>query len=253
MMKNSTLVLATIGMLATTATQAQLLDVTNGDGELMNGTSVLVVGAPSDAILDIPFVCTLNGPDAKTVNMVRYELDACAGTQNYFCWGECWLPANAGVHPAWNAISPVTMSPGVANNGFHAYFKPMEQVTTCCFRFVWYDNANTTDSVWVDICFSTAPDASVDETAAGVFGFDIAPNPVAGEEVTIALDVAADALRPELVLVNSLGARAFVQPLAGGLSRTSVATRDLAPGVWMAQLHIGGKPVATRRLVVSGR
>ncbi|MBL7984488.1 MAG: hypothetical protein JNM91_05785, partial [Flavobacteriales bacterium] len=92
-----------------------------------------------------------------------------------------------------------------------------------------------------------------DETAAGVFGFDIAPNPAVGEEVTIALDVAADALRPELVLLNSLGARALVQPLAGGLSRTSVATRDLGPGVWMAQLHIGGKPVATRRLVVSGR
>jgi hypothetical protein len=250
MMKHATLVFT--GLFLSLLAQAQLLNIKNADGDAVNGQSLLVIGEPSDATLDLPLVTNLNGADAKTVDMVRYELDDCAGTQNYFCWGECWLPANAGVHPTWEAISAVVMAPGVDNPGFHAYWKPMTTVSTCCFRYVWFDTANMNDSVYVDLCFSTEPDASVNELASGVSRFDVAPNPVAEGAVQFSFDLTEQASDLQLVFTTAMGQRALVVPVAAQYGRATVDSGLLPSGVWFASLERAGRRLATRRLVVAG-
>ncbi len=218
----------------------------------MNGQSLLHIGQPSDATLELDLITNLNGADAKTVDMVRYELNDCAGTQNYFCWGECWLPANAGVNPSWDAISPVLMAPGVDNTGFHAYWKPMTTVSTCCFRFVWFDSTNVNDSVHVDICFSTEPDAGVAELITGVSRFEVSPNPVSGGMMQFAFDLTEQVKDLQLVFTNALGQRGLVVPVAAQTARVSVDSELLRSGVWYATLESAGRRMATRRLVVAG-
>jgi hypothetical protein len=250
MIKHATL--AITGLFISQLAQAQLLNIKNAGGEVVNGQSLLVIGQPSNATLELDLVTNLNGSNAKTVNMVRYELDDCAGTQNYFCWGECWLPVNAGDNPAWDAISAVEMAPGVDNIGFHAYWKPMTTVSTCCFRFVWYDVADVNDSVFVDICFSTEPDASVNELASGVSRFDVSPNPATGGMLQFSFDLADQASDLQLVFINALGQRGLVVPAASQSSRASVDSELLRSGVWYASLESAGRRLATRRVVVAG-
>lgn len=250
MMKHVTLAFS--GLFISLLAQAQLLNVKTVGGEVVNGQSLLVIGQPGDPTLELDLITNLNGANAKTVNMVRYELDNCAGTQNYFCWGECWLPANAGVNPTWDAISPVEMAPGVDNTGFHAYWKPMSTVSTCCFRFVWFDNANEDDSVYVDICFSTEPDASVNDLASVVSSFDISPNPTTGGILQFSFDLTERASDLQLVFTNALGQRGPVVPMASQATRISVDSELLRSGVWYASLESAGRRLATRRVVVAG-
>ena len=245
--------LTIVGLAASTSSQAQLLNVTDSGGNVVNGTTILAIGDPTDAVIEVDLIVTLNGADAKTIDMVRYEEQACAGTQNYYCWGECWIPAPAGAHPAWEAIVAQPLSPGVPNPGFHAYFKPMGLEVCCLFRFVWFDAANENDSVWVDIEFCTTPDAGFGELVAGVQRFDVAPNPSIGQDVILSTDIAQGFTLAEVRMVNALGEVAMVQPLAKGVTTNVIPTVGLAPGVWMAQLHLDGQPVLTRRLVITGR
>jgi hypothetical protein len=244
--------LAFSGLFISLIAQAQLLNVKTAGGEVVNGQSLLVIGQPTDPTLELDLITNLNGLDSKTVNMVRYELDDCTGTLNYFCWGECWLPDTAGDHPTWLAISPVQMAPGVDNTGFHAYWKPVTTVSTCCFRFVWYDVADVNDSVFVDICFSTEPDASVNELAAGVSRFDVSPNPSTGGMLQFSFDLAEQASDLQLVFTNALGQRGLVVPVAAQTARVSVDSELLRAGVWYASLESAGRRLATRRVVVAG-
>ncbi len=253
MSRTITQLITVAGLLCLASAQAQLLNVTDSDGNLVNGTTILAIGAPTDATLEVDLVVTLNGTDAKTVDMVRYEEEACTGTQNYFCWGECWLPANAGVNPTWEAIVAQVLSPGVPNNGFHAYFKPMGLEACCLFHFVWFDAANVSDSVWVDIQFCTTPDAGFGELVTGVQRFDIAPNPSIGQDLVLSTDIAQGVALAEVKLVNALGEVALLRPLVKGVTNNVIPTWGLAPGVWMVQLHLDGQAVITRRLVITGR
>jgi hypothetical protein len=117
---------------------------------------------------------------------------------------------------------------------------------------VWFDVANPNDSVYVDICFSTEPDASVDELAAGVSRFDVAPNPSTGGMVQFSFDLVDQASDLQLVFTNALGQRALVVPVASQTSRISVDSELLRSGVWYASLEGAGRRLATRRVVVAG-
>ncbi len=250
MMKHVTLAFS--GLFISLLAHAQLLNVTTVGGDVVNGQSLLVIGQPSDPTLELDLITNLNGAVSKTVDMVRYELDSCAGTQNYFCWGECWLPVNASVNPVWEAISPVDMAPGVNYTGFHAYWKSLGIVSTCCFRFVWFDQANVNDSVHVDICFSTEPDAGVNELGAGVSRFDVSPNPSTGGSVRITFDLTQQADDLQLVFTNALGQRSLIMPVAIQHGQVEVDSELLRSGVWYASLESEGRRMATRRLVVAG-
>ncbi|HNA32809.1 MAG TPA: hypothetical protein PL106_06775, partial [Flavobacteriales bacterium] len=86
MRTTATLALVSSLFLATAA-QAQLLNVyLPGEGPLVNGTTVVKYGQPSDNIVSQQLPVVLNAANSTEVGLKRYELSATAGTDNYFCW-----------------------------------------------------------------------------------------------------------------------------------------------------------------------
>jgi hypothetical protein len=230
--------------------QGQLVEVLDESNNLVNEQDITVLVDPTVSFYEVSLPVVLQGADAAEVNVVRYEEDACPGTQNYFCWGECWLPVNAGAQPTWNAIDPVTLSPGVEFTGFHAYWKPFGQQQTCCFLFTWHRVSDYNDSTWVRICFDSMP-FSVDDLSAAGAGFDLFPNPANGGEVGVSFDHPITEGRTELVWHSALGGAVRATPLPKGVGRTTVSTEGLAQGVWFAELRVNGTPAAVRRVVVN--
>lgn len=230
--------------------QAQLVSVTDEDGNMVNSTTLVVNGLPSDFTLERPLNTTLNGDVAKTVNMVRYELEPVMGTQNYFCWGECWLPQDAGARPTWEAISPVTLAPGVVSSGFHAYYKPNNIEGCSLFRFVWFDVANEDDSVWVDIRFCAAGTVGVKEVSS-VPSLSVFPNPSTGQDVQLTMDLAGNNQGVSLTIYSMLGERIRNVAVRGSEPRILLAAGTLPAGVYFATLERNGKAIATQRLVIA--
>lgn len=228
---------------------AQLLLILDGEGNPINEQTITVAGDASASVLEMPFDVVLQGDVAREVDMVRYEESDCTGTQNYFCWGECWLPVDAGERPSWNAIEPVTLPVGVSYTGFHAYWKPMGYEMTCCFLFTWHATDDFNDSTWVRICFDSSP-ISVDEVAASAYGFEVFPNPATSDEVSVTLEAPMSAGRTEVVWYSALGNATRATPLPKGVGKRTAAVGDLAPGVWFAQLQVDGQVMATRRVVI---
>ena len=139
-------------------------------------------------------------------------------TQNYFCWGVCYGPQDAGAIPAWSSLPQhsITMSPGVGYSNFGGYHSPMGQVGSSTYRFVWYDVGNPTDTVWVDIEF---------------------------EANSVGIHEAATA---------QLGAAVLSETIRATQQTTLIAT-ELSPGVYFATLENNEALLATQRFVVTGR
>lgn len=226
---------------------AQLATITDHDGNVVNSTMVEITGDAAAFSIDEGFTLTLNGEVMKVVDMVRYEMGVIPATGNYFCWGECWLPQNAGAYPTWSAMEPVNLAPGVPTNGFHAYYQPRGIEGCSDFRFVWFASSEPNDSVWVDIRFCAIEGMSVGELAKP--SFSMFPNPAVGSTVQVQLDQLAGA-SSRMVIYDVLGGRVANHRLAKGQERMDLSTDELAPGVYFATLEENGRAVMTRRLVV---
>jgi hypothetical protein len=245
------IVLSTAFAAVALSASAQLVEVRDGSGNVLNGTNVQVVEAVGDAGQIMGFSAAVENISGAqhTVNVKRYEVNVPHGTGNYFCWDLCYGERNAGVSPLWIGADPIPMAPGFIANGFHAYYKPYEFLGQAVFRYVWYDMDNTNDSVYVDITFNATP-AGVAERTSPVLGFDAFPNPVVGGDLTLNYELANITADTRLVVYNVLGERKLVKAVKAARGKVVLGEGELGSGVWFAVLERDGRAMATKRVTV---
>jgi hypothetical protein len=228
-------------------TDAQVVTLKDEGGNVVNAQTVTIIASTWPFEMECDLTSTLTGSSDKVINVRRYELNTVAGTQNYFCWGVCYLPQNSGALPVWTSADEVNMTPGTDFTGFHAYYKPNGISASTGFRFVWYDTANPTDTTWVDIYFNTqfvgVPEGS------GRITLNAYPNPASGGEVVLEHGAVTNG---ELVVCDVLG-NTVLRRTIGGNQRTRFNVNGLAEGVYYATLRSNGDILATRRIAVIGR
>lgn len=239
-------------LLAPLGAQSQLLTLTDGDGQVVNGTVVTHLGSASDPLLTQGLTATINGGQTLNVNMRRYELEVVPGTSNYFCWGVCYDEVPAGNLPVWNAGQEgvISMAPGTAVNEFKAYLVPNGNAGNNAFRYVWFNTANGTDSVFVDIVFQVSP-VGIEEALAAAASMEVFPNPVSGNETRVQVSFNQPVTQATLVLYNALGSAVHEQRIPAQGSDVLLNTAALEPGLYFAVVRAAGRDLATRRIVVA--
>ncbi len=231
--------------------QAQLALLQDLSGNTVNGQLVEHWGDNATSNQEVDIHLTLNGNVNKTVNVRRYELAVGANTENYFCWGVCYAPQLAGALPVWNAQPQhaIQCQPGVEVTNFHAYHNPNGVNGSSTYRYVWYDVANPLDTAFCDIRFQVTP-VGLDELA--VEQFTAFPNPAEGQDAQVRFALTPGAAGATLFVHNMVGEEVFQSPLRSAAGRVMVPTARFVPGVYFASLRLGGRSLATIRLVVSG-
>lgn len=242
------LALLTLG----TTANAQLAVLKDLSGNVVNGQVLEHWGDNATASQEVDVHVTLNGTVNKTLNVRRYELAVQPNTENYFCWGVCYAPQPAGALPAWSALPQhsIQCQPGVPVTNFHAYHTPLGVNGTSTYRYVWYDVANPTDTVWCDVRYQVT---SVGIPELEVRQFTAFPNPALGQDVQLRLDLAAEAPGTVITLRDMVGAQVMQVPVRGAGARVTVPTAGLAPGLYFASVEREGRAARSIRFVVAGR
>ena len=226
-----------------------LLTLTHNGVDVTNGTASTTADATTFE-MELDLQVTLNGSNNQVVGLRRYELNVVPGTQNYFCWAECYLPTPAGDSIRWIAADDQLLTAGAPFNGFHAYHRPAGLPGASTFRYVWYSVEFPNDTVYADIVFDAVV-VGVDEAARKEVRFAAQPNPVESGDVTFTFDAMGSA-RSSLVVRNALGAVHLTIPVLPGQKSIVLGSDRLGSGIWFASLERNGREVATRRVVVSG-
>jgi hypothetical protein len=233
--------------------QAQLVQLTDGDGNVVNGTTIYKTEAftnDTSQLLELDLATQNISGATHTVNVKRYEVDVPHGTKNYFCWDVCYGARDAGQSVLWVSADPISISAGQTVNGFHAYYMPRYVDGPATFRYVWYDMDNTNDSAWVDLVFN-AQVVGINEAVAPVRNFTAYPNPSVGGDITLDYDLNAVATGTRLAIYNMLGERKLVRSIGAAQGRVVLHEGELASGVWFAVLERNGQALATKRLVIA--
>lgn len=229
---------------------AQEIVTLNYGNNVVNGQTLAIVGSASTFELDATLGVTLNSTTQRTLRVKRYEVWPVDGTSNTFCWGECYIPFNAGERPVWVSDLTETLQPATLFEGFHAYYYPAGTEGLTKFRFVWYPTDAPTDTAYVDIVFDTRANAvGQQELTAAAPAVEVFPNPATGANLT--LRFSGDVAGAQWVLRNAVGAVERQGGLRGGVADVAVNLDGLATGVYFASIVRQGRMVATRRVVIT--
>jgi hypothetical protein len=235
------LLLFCLTVIAALFTFSQSFQLSDSTGPLANNATVVKYGLPSaDEIISYVFIKnTTASPIAVKVKKV--ELMALHGTMNLYCWGLCYTPEIF--------VSPdsIVIDPGMTNTtDFSGHYLPNGMVGISTIRYVFFDINNPSDTVCVNIDFSTYPQGIKD--LRGVSLSSAYPNPVDDMvNFSVSAPQGSDA---KLIIRNLLGSVVRETAIDGTTGKLTINTSDLAEGVYFYTFFVNGNSRVTKKLVI---
>ena len=189
------------------------------------------------------YVQNTSGSD-KDVLVRRMAVSEQSGSQNYFCWEQCYAPFVS------LAPVPLTIPAGATVPDFYADYLPGNAVGKTTIRYSFFDKNNPSDSVWVEVNFNA--------TLTGIAAFNNGkntisqpmPNP-ANAFTNFKYNLSNTAQNATLVLYNMLGEKVKELSLEKGTSAVKLHTGTLDAGVYFYSFEVNGEAIKTNRLVVT--
>jgi len=220
----------------------QSLALADSAGPVQNNSTITVTGHVNDAeLLSYMFVKNTTSA-AIAVKVKKVEISLITGSTNSFCWGLCF-PPNVYVSP-----TPLTInSHATDSTDFAGHYSPNLFTGISTVRYVFFNNANPSDSVCVNIAYDALQVGISTQTIKNILSGAF-PNP-ANNAVNFDYALNSENIGT-LIIRNLLGTVVRNTNLKSNESKVSIFTGDLPEGIYFYSLDVDGKSLATRKLII---
>ncbi|MFC2101638.1 T9SS type A sorting domain-containing protein [Bacteroidota bacterium] len=220
---------------------SQSLSLIYDGNAIPNDGQVVYTGEPSSSLIVAYMGVTNNSGATLSVMCKKVEIFLVAGSQNTFCWDNCY-PPNVYVSLGSNEITP-----GETNTLFTGDYEPLGNAGQSIIRYVYYDVNNPNDSVCFQALFNAYPLGLEDRAEAASLSAAY-PNPASSQaSFNYSVEEGASAY---ILVRNVLGATVKeIQVTGSGVAR--ISTLDLSEGVYFYSMVVNGQTQSTRKLIVS--
>lgn len=220
----------------------QGIEILNNLSEPITNTT-LTISAPADSpgILSGSFKIKNNSAAAMNIIVKRTRLAVVPGSENYFCWGECW-PATVDISES------VPVNPGATMGGFTADLITHNTHGLTVNLFSIYDENAPQDSVNLTVSFDITEVSGFNELPRfPLSGFQ--PNPA--NTYTNFHYVLKPGTSGTVSIHNILGTEVKVIELNPANPDVRVFTGDLFPGNYFYRVEVNNNLVKTGKLLIS--
>lgn len=186
-----------------------------------------------------------NGSGPIDVRVQRITVDTVPGTQNYFCWEQCYEPPTS--------ISPTAMTIPVGQriDQFYADYKPNGYPGVSTLIYCFYDDSNEADSVCATVRFTASPVGIQDVFMGNHSGVSESyPNP-ARTVANINYALAAGWQKAEIVIYSMLGSKVRSVKLTEDQGTFKLNVASLPSGMYFYTLVVDDKDISTKKMLVT--
>jgi hypothetical protein len=220
---------------------SQNLSLIHDSNPVPNDGSVVYTGEPTTPVIIAYMGVTNNFTDSLEVMCKKVEISLVTGSQNTFCWDNCYPPN------VYVSLGHLKIGPGETNTMFTGDYEPLGNAGQSIIRYVYYNKADPNDSVCFNSVFNAYPLGI--EKIKGIASLSKAyPNPAVSQtSFNYSIENGASAV----LLVRNLLGSTVKEILLTGSGTTQINTTDLAEGIYFYSLVVNGQTQLTRKLVVS--
>jgi hypothetical protein len=186
-----------------------------------------------------------NGSGDIEVLVKRITVDTVPGSQNYFCWAQCYEPITS-VSPA-----PLVIGAGQSVDNFYADYKPLGQAGVSTLTYCFYDRMNQADSVCATIRFSASPTGVLDVFKGNESGVSEAYPSPARALTNINYALHQGWRNAELAVYSMLGSKVKTVKLKEDQGTVKLDVTSLPTGMYFYTLAVDGHTVQTRKMLVT--
>lgn len=219
---------------------AQNLSLIYDGNPVVNDQNVAYTGEPTSALIVAYMGVTNNYTDTMQVMCKKVEISIVPGSQNTFCWDNCYPPN------IYVSLSSLKIGPGETNTQFTGDYEPLTHAGQSIIRYVYFDETNPNDSICFNALFNAYPLGIEDRAAASLSA--AYPNP-ASSQASFNYSV-EDGANASILVRNVLGAT-VKEIRVSGSGVAKISTLDLSEGIYFYSMVVNGQVQSTRKLVVS--
>ena len=224
---------------------SQSLSLSWTEGPIEPGSTIEVMGDPSDDLIRAEVVVTNNSTGALGIQAKKVinEGDTLPGTENTFCWGVCY--------PPFVYVGPVvvTIEAGASDDQFDGDYSPKGVPGKSTISYVFFVTDNPNDSVGFTVVYNASPLGLEDHAFSGSYVSDAYPNPAASK-VSIDYVLPNDTYNATVTISNLLGAKVRSISLTGNTGRVEVPVFDFENGIYFYTVVAENRLIGTRKFVV---
>jgi len=224
---------------------SQSLSLSNNEGNILPGSTVYILGDPSDALIRVELNVTNNtGADLNVLaKKVIAPGDTVAGSDNTFCWGVCFPPF------VYESPNPVTILAGQTYPEFDGDYSPDYHPGKSKIMYVFFLEDNRDDSVAVMVEYNASSTGLDDELLSQVTFSRAYPNP-ANSKVSIDYALPTEISSARVVISNLLGSKVKDVMVSGQNGRLEISVDNLPDGIYFYSLAANDQLLLTRKFVV---
>jgi hypothetical protein len=186
-----------------------------------------------------------NGLGPIAVRAERITIDTIPGTQNYFCWEQCYEP------PISISPTTITLDPGQRMDQFYADYKPNGIAGVSTLQYCFYDDTNHADSACVTVRFTASPLGVQDVFRGNQSGISESyPNP-AKTFANINYALNSGWSKAEITVFSMLGSKVKNVNLTGDQGTLKMDVANLPSGMYFYTLSVDGKGISTKKMLVT--
>jgi hypothetical protein len=221
---------------------AQSLSLADSTGPIANNSTITRPGHVNDSEIVSYFFVKNNTSAAVSVRVKKVEVNLVTGTSNSFCWGLCFGP-NVYLSP-----DPLVINAHATDSAdFSGHYSPLGNVGTSTVRYVFFNIANLSDTVCVNVAYNGLPVGIPTQTVKNILS-GAYPNPA---NSTVNFEYSLNTENTASVVIrNLLGTVVKKADLSSSETRMSIFTGDLPEGIYFYSLDVDGKTMTTRKLIV---
>ncbi len=216
-------------------------NVTNGE--------MYLEGPASYDIMKAKIFFTNNMEEDAHVLVRRVEVDVLPGTINYFCWKDACLDETT-----FEVDDPIILTPGETSTAsdFYADYLPEGQEGTSIVRYEFFSDRDDFETSHVTVHYITesTTNISYNDDESRDFLVSVHPNP-AIDFVDINHSESSSANEAFVRLYSITGSLLKEEMLSPGSTSYRMDLSSVPRGIYMLSLHIDGRLISTRKLVVN--
>jgi hypothetical protein len=221
---------------------SQSLTLADSTGPIANNATVTRHGHISDDEITAYIFVRNNTASPIDVVVKKVEISLVSGTMNTFCWGLCFPPN------VYESPNPLSINGNTTDSvDFSGHYNPLGFNGISTIRYVFFNRANPSDSVCVNVSFDALFDGVGKQIVRNILS-GAYPNPANN---TVNFEYSLNSENASAVIIRNLvGSVVKKSTLTGAEGKLTVFTGDLPEGIYFYSLDVDGKAITTRKLIV---